>query len=306
MKELIPRVAVCLAAYNGSVYIAEQIESILQQREVDVTIFISIDPSTDGSEDLCLHLARQHENIAILPNVGKFGGASKNFFRLIRDVDFSNFDYLAFADQDDIWFEDKLSTAANKIIETKSDGYSSNVMAFWPTGGQQLIVKSQPQCEWDYLFEAAGPGCTYVMTVKLALEIKNTVASNWLEVNKLELHDWFCYAFARAKGFVWFIDSLPSMLYRQHSNNQVGVNKGWKAISFRLTKVLSGWGFEQSLLVAKLVGKSNEEFVKSWCSLDRYCFLILASKSMQCRRKPLEKGLFFFVCLLMTVIRKQP
>ena len=299
------KIAVVLAVYNGVEWIQEQLNSILKQENVEVTVFISIDPSTDGSEDLCHQFSKQYKNIIVLPNAGKFGGAAKNFFRLIRDVDFSDFDYLSYADQDDIWFKDKLFRAVSKIIETNSDGYSSNVIAFWPTGEKKLIEKSQPQREWDYLFEAAGPGCTYVMTVGLASQLKKTVVSNWTEINKLGLHDWYSYAYARANGFKWFIDPWPSMLYRQHLDNQVGANKGWKAFLYRLNKVVGGWGIEQSALVAKLIGKGDAAFVRGWCGFERYGFLKLAFSANKCRRKPQDRVFFFFACLLMAIVGKR-
>ncbi len=293
---------VVLAVYNGKKWLGEQVNSIINQTDVDVSIAISIDPSTDGSEVLCYLLASQYKNIIVLPSAGKFGGAAKNFFRLIRDVDFSNFDYFAFADQDDIWFEAKLIIAVNKLIETKSEAYSSNVIAFWEVSKKKLIKKSQPQREWDYLFEAAGPGCTYVITAKLATEIKFLIVTNWIEVNKLGFHDWFCYAYARAKGFKWFIDSNPGMLYRQHVNNEVGANAGYKAFIYRLKKVSTGWSMAQSLLIAKLIGKHNSSFVKSWCGLGRYDFFKLAFSANKCRRKPVDRLLFFCVCVLMSII----
>ncbi len=297
-----PKVAVVLAVYNGAEWLAEQLLSILNQKFIDVTIFISIDPSLDNSEAICREFTLQYQNIKLLPNIGKFGGAAKNFFRLIRDVDLTSFDYFSFADQDDIWLEKKLINAVNKIIETKCDGYSSNIMAFWSTGNRRLIVKSQPQREWDYLFEAAGPGCTYVLTIKLALEIKKNIEFNWLEVNQLDLHDWYCYAFARANGFHWFIDPSPSMLYRQHQNNQVGVNKGVKAFFYRLNKIINGWGFEQSRSIAKLIGKDNSVFVQSWRELKPRGFLMLAFNAHKCRRKSTERAFFFCACVLMSII----
>ncbi|MDC9128625.1 hypothetical protein CG706_25805 [Escherichia coli] len=42
-----PKVAVLLATYNGECWISAQIDSILAQRDVDVTIYISDDCSTD-------------------------------------------------------------------------------------------------------------------------------------------------------------------------------------------------------------------------------------------------------------------
>lgn len=305
MKELLkPKIAVVLAVFNGENWLPEQIHSILSQKYVEVVIYISIDPSSDNSVKICTMFSNCNQNICILPNLGKFGGAAKNFFRLIRDVDFSNFNYLALSDQDDIWFENKLISAVKKLQETNSDGYSSNITAFWPSGKKKLINKSQPQRQWDYLFEAAGPGCTYVMTTNLALDIKKTISTNWIDVNKLGLHDWFCYAFARANNYKWFIDQTTTMLYRQHTANQVGVNSGRKAFFYRVIKITNGWGINQSILIARLVGKINDPFVKSWRDLNLLGFLRLAFNANKCRRKPSERILFFFSCLWMAVFTR--
>lgn len=298
-------VAVLLAAYNGRQWIEEQIASILNQNNVYLKIFISIDPSTDTTREFLEQSYIQHDQIVILPDIGKFGGAAKNFFRLMRDVDCSIFDYVAFADQDDIWFPDKLCRAIQKLDETKSDGYSSNVLAFWEDGKNELVQKSQMQCKYDYLFEAAGPGCTYVMRKNLAQKIKQKIIGRWEEVNQLWLHDWFCYAYARSNGFTWFIDEKPSMCYRQHNSNQVGVNKGLEAFLHRFTIIIKGDAISQSLSVAVLIGMENDSFVKKWKNFTRLGFLKLALSAPECRRKKLEKFFFFFACILMAMIENR-
>src|SRR5690606_1482765 len=130
------------------------------------------------------------------------------------------------SDQDDIWFEDKLARAIGILRRSGSVAYSSNVIAFWPSGRRMLIKKSQPQKKWDFLFEAAGPGCTYVMQADFCTALQQCVCVQWDSVQTVFLHDWFTYAFARANGYQWIIDDKPSMLYRQHADNQVGVNEG--------------------------------------------------------------------------------
>ena len=114
------KIAILLAAYKGKQYIQDQIDSILNQEDIDVTIFISIDPSTDGTRELLETVYCNNPHVIILNDVGKFGGAAKNFFRLIRDVDFTLYDFIAFADQDDIWYPQKLARAIVKINETES------------------------------------------------------------------------------------------------------------------------------------------------------------------------------------------
>lgn len=237
------KVAVLLAAYNGEQWIQEQISSILKQKNVDVTLFISIDQSSDNTLMLCEELALSEPRINLLPYGDIFGGAALNFYRLIKDVDFTSFDYISFADQDDIWLEDKLQRAS--LFLEKYDVYSSNVIAFWPNGKAVLINKAQPQVKYDFLFEAAGPGCTYVIHRDVAIEFKKFIVSKWREVKKIELHDWLFYSFSRVKNFQWVIDERPGMYYRQHQNNQVGANNTMAGAVKRLNLIKCKWYREQ-------------------------------------------------------------
>ncbi len=88
-----PYVAVLLAAYNGMCWIEAQLSSILAQQGVNVCVFISVDPSSDETLAWCHKYARKDNRVVVLADDGeRFGGAAKNFFRLIRDVDFRGFD----------------------------------------------------------------------------------------------------------------------------------------------------------------------------------------------------------------------
>lgn len=298
----VPNCAVLLTVYNGVLYLEEQLVSILNQTDVEVTVFVSADVSTDGSEALLDKLALENSRIVLLPHGIKFGGAARNFFRLIRDVDLTGFDYVAFADQDDIWHQNKLSRAVSLLQASAYDGYSSNVTAFWPDGRRKLIHKAQPQTRWDFIFEAAGPGCTYVMSGALMGAIKKGMMKHWDALQSVSLHDWFCYAFARANGYQWYIDPEPSMLYRQHDKNQVGVNFGFKAYLHRLKKMNNGWWLSQANLIAHLVGLGDDPFVKSWYRLGRPQLLRLAANAFRCRRNFKEKLVFLSACLAFAVI----
>lgn len=300
-----PSVAVCLAAFNGMRWLPEQLDSILAQTGVTVTVVLSVDQSRDGTEAWLNERASNDGRVVLLPYGEKFGGAARNFFRIIQDSDFSAFDYISFADQDDIWLPDKLQRAHELLSKTGADAYSSNVTAFWPDGRKTLIEKSQVQVRWDFLFEAAGPGCTYVMRKELACAIQALLKSRWADARQVGLHDWFVYAFARAHGCQWVIDSYAGMLYRQHEKNQVGVNMGWKALLHRTHKVLSGWGLAQSALIADLVGLSDDAFVRRWSGGGRTGLLWLACQAWQCRRRLRDKVFFALSCLALCIAGKR-
>ena len=283
-----PKIAVLMAVYNGRSYIEEQLQSIDRQKDVDVSLFISVDVSTDGSYEWCHDYAQNHKQIKVLPYGDKFGGAAPNFFRLIQDVDFSNFDYIALADQDDIWLEDKLFKASQRLKINGFDGYSSNVFAFWDDGREVFIDKAQPQRKYDYLFEAAGPGCTYVMTVPPLIEFKKTLLSKKQQIKQVALHDWLIYAFFRKNGYRWFIEHAPTMRYRQHSRNQVGVNKGWAARLKRFQLFKSGWYKGQIKIISRVL---NTESVTG----SRWTIL----KNLNQSRRQIRDRIFLFFTVII-------
>lgn len=294
-------IAVLLAVHNGMEWLADQVETILAQTNIKVHLYISIDPSEDGSQAWCEKLQATDARVTLLPTNQKFGSAAPNFFRLLRDIEFDQYDYISFSDQDDLWSTDKLYQATKELIKHNSSGYSSNVTAFWSNGQQTTINKAQQQVEWDFLFESAGPGCTFVMTKDLAKDIQTFIKNNQQKMKEVWLHDWFCYAYARAHGYKWVIDKKITMQYRQHDNNQVGVNQGYLALLHRVRFVMSGKALQQSSLLASLTGLKTDPFVKIWYKHSRLGFLSLAFKAKQCRRKPSDRIFFIASCLILSI-----
>ena len=299
----ITRFAVCLAAYNGMAYIEKQIESILLQKNVELQVFISVDRSTDGTEDFLTEWSLSESRLTLLPTGQRFGGAGPNFYRLLRDVDLSGFDYLSFADQDDLWHADKLERAHHVMTSQGAAGYSSNFTAFWPTGEARLVNKAWPQRTWDYLFESAGPGCTYVLHSSLAIPLQKLVRNADKSLLCVDYHDWLTYAFARYHSFPWVIDNWSSMKYRQHAHNQIGVNAGWRSFWLRVHKILSGYGFDQSLLISDLIDASSLPAVQRGLRGGRLGYLWLALRAKQCRRKRLDQLWFFISCVLLAMAK---
>jgi rhamnosyltransferase len=295
-----PRFAVCLAAYNGMAFIEEQICSILSQERVDIHLFISVDTSSDGTLEWCKALAKTDPRISLLPSEGRFGGAAKNFFRLIRDVDFTGYDYVSLADQDDIWLQDKLSVAHGCIVCGKYSAYSGNVTAFWPDGRQLLINKSQPQRKYDFLFEAAGPGCSYVLRSIEALDFKRFLIDNWSAANEVALHDWLIYAWFRANKLTWYIDDAPKILYRQHASNQVGANHGLLAMYGRLRLMSSGWYCAEIGKIATLIKPFVTGILVSDLSHGVIPRMFLIMHASEVRRR-IRDRLFLFVVVMLGI-----
>nr|QOS29484.1 UDP-Glc:alpha-D-GlcNAc-diphosphoundecaprenol beta-1,3-glucosyltransferase WfgD [Vibrio parahaemolyticus] len=291
-------VCVLMAVYNGAKYLEEQIESILEQRDVDVDLYIRLDPSNDDSKSIIRRYEAQNHNVHLILASESSGSAGQNFFNLLLEVDFESYEFVAFADQDDIWFSDKLLRATDSIIREKVAAYSGDVIAWWDSGKERLIKKSSSQVQYDYLFESAGPGCTFVFTKELANALKRFLQSLGEGVKTLWLHDWFCYAFARNNGYEWFIDDRPMMKYRQHEANSVGANSGLSAFKARIVEVLSGSALEKVCLQASVLNMNSKLPIALINQRRFHSSLKLASYACQCRRKPSDKLLFAIVMVV--------
>lgn len=291
------KVAILLAAYNGTKWIEEQISSIHNQRGLLVTIYVSVDSSDDKTEHLVDQLCEKFSNIIALPYGHRFGGAAKNFYRLIEEVDFSDYDYISLADQDDIWHEDKLERAV-ATLNSGYDFYSSNVNAFWPSGKKILINKAQKQVEYDYFFEAAGPGCTYVIKYDAAVNLKSFVLNKDNLVSTITLHDWFIYSFARKNNFRWFIDSIPSMEYRQHGNNQVGANVTLLSALKRVKLIKNKWYRDEVYKIFDIVDGKETEFMRKVARGGYASNIFIMKNITKVRRRCRDRCLLFVVCLL--------
>lgn len=293
-----PTFAILLAAYNGESWISEQIQSVLDQQRIDLHIFISIDQSTDETVSLCEQFAQSDHRITLLSSDMRFGKASRNFFRLIKDIDISLYDYIAFADQDDIWLPDKLITAHRCITEGNYDAYSCNVTAFWSDGRTSLVVKSQPQRQYDFLFEAAGAGCTYVLRQNSALRFKAFMIEHWDTINQVDLHDWMIYAWYRSQHLTWFIDSCSYVLYRQHDYNRIGANKGLRAIHSRLSMIKTGWYYTEIQKIWNLVGQDLPNLVPQRLTTPIFPRSFILRHGLQIRRR-LRDRLFLLGIILI-------
>lgn len=294
-----PKIAILLTVFNGESWLEEQLESILGQERVILDLYISDDLSSDLSPKIIHDFSNRFPNVKVLQSLTRHGNAALNFFRLIRDVDFAEYSYIAFSDQDDRWLPEKLAIALEKIQRQNIDGYSSNVTAFWPDGKTQLIHKAQSQTKYDYMFESAGPGCTFLISQKLALSLQELLRKKQTELSNIALHDWFMYAFARSRGYQWYIDPTPTLLYRQHAENVIGANTGIKAFIARLSKLKQGWYLKQILLIAKSLGYEHSSIIKKIMRLNAWDRCFLAMSSYQYRRRLRDRFAFAFFILFL-------
>lgn len=255
-------IKILLATYNGEKYIQEQIESILNQKDVKIDIIIGDDGSNDRTHDIIKTL---YPEIIIHQNTPGTGSAANNFLKMVSELKFDEaFDYVSFADQDDIWLDEKIKRATEELEQNNADLYCSNLTK-WDTSNNTFsnLKKDFPQKKFDFLFEGGSAGCTYVFTKKFAQELqfflKNLNSSEW----KYFSHDWLVYFFARSRKFKVVIDGKSYIHYRLHQENVHGhLNKlSWNTIKKKSSEVLSGYYLDHVSNFIRYLDQNSEEYL---------------------------------------------
>jgi len=244
-----PTCYVLLAAYNGERYIRSQILSILRQTGILVELYIFVDPSKDRTRSICESYSRKYSNVHTNFNDFSSGSAHANFYNIISSVSskpIAASSYFAFSDQDDVWCRTKIISAINSLKSEECDGYSSNLTARQSNEKHHLIRKDLLPVKFDYLYESASAGCTYVLNYDLFYSFSKFLATH-PEVRGVS-HDWAVYAFARFSNFRWYYSSDSLIIYRQHDSNVAGANIGFSGLLRRLTGFFKWYRGQQSIL----------------------------------------------------------
>ena len=257
----LPSVAVLLASYNGAAHIADQIASILSQTAVQVRIFVRDDGSIDNTRLIITDLAAAYPDHLFLLNdeLGPTGSPASNFFAMIEAVDLTSFDYVAFADQDDVWLPGKLQRAVG-CISDRGGGYSSNLTAWECSNDVYWTMSKHGKLKkFDYLFQGASAGCTYVLDRSAAILVRTRLAPLSRQYCAGVSHDWTIYAICRSANMPWFCDTQSYIHYRQHSTNVYGARPGLAGMIARLGMISNGWYRDHILWLENVLTNHPEE-----------------------------------------------
>lgn len=224
MKKSIPTVAVLLSTYNGEKYIKEQIESILNQKNVEILLYIRDDGSKDNTIDIINQYCLKY-NGKIIVEMGKNVGWKKSFNEILYNA--PEADYYAFSDQDDVWMPNKLENAVEKlVVEDKPALYYSDVMIVDENLNYIGIKKNTAPVETceSYLSQAYGQGCTMVFNKK-ARELYKSY-----RLKKAVSHEaWMSILCAYFGSIIYEPETY--LYYRQHENNTIGVRNNISTIN---------------------------------------------------------------------------
>lgn len=232
------RVIIFMGTYMGQMYLAEQLDSIIAQTHRNWEIWVSDDGSNDQTRDILERYQAMLGKEVLHVHTGPCKGYSTNFLSLVCNRKVCG-EYFVYSDQDDIWESTKLERAIDWIKNTREE-----VPALY-CARTKIVDSNKNHIGYSPLFsknpgflnaivQNIGGGNTMMFnnaTLRLLREAGNTMP--------VVAHDWWTYMLVTGAGGVCFYDIKPTVLYRQHSNNQIGANSGWKARINRIFRLFS-------------------------------------------------------------------
>ncbi len=216
-------VDVLLATYNGEKYLNELIDSIFDNDYPNFKILIRDDGSTDNTIKIIEKYLNDFPDKIRLIQDNKRLGTKGNFLELLKHSDAK---YTMFADQDDYWLKDKISTTIAYLQNHEIDKLPLLVHTDLMVTDKDLNVVSESFVTTEQiktyrsdlnnlLSENIATGCTIGINKMLREMVK------YNDINNIRMHDWWLVLIASCFGKVVFINK-PTIKYRQHGNNEVG------------------------------------------------------------------------------------
>lgn len=235
----LPKVAILMCTCNGQRFLAKQLDSFASQTYQNWEVWVSDDNSQDETLAIIEAYRQKWHPERLFTSFGPGKGFVANFLSLAcRDG--IEADYYAYSDQDDIWEAEKLERAIRRL-----EGVPKHTPALYCSRSRLIDAEGaeiglsplfpKPPGFANALVQSIAGGNSMVFN-KAARELIRQAGASVPVV----VHDWWTYMVVTGCGGKVFYDKHPTLDYRQHDANQIGMNISWLARFVRLRMVWEG------------------------------------------------------------------
>lgn len=232
------KLIVLMSTYNGEKYIRQQLDSLLKQELLPTKILIRDDGSRDDTVRILEEYCSEYSFIEYY--YGNNKGPAKSFWDLIRNCE--DADYYALCDQDDVWFEDKLKMAVEALEKVNKDIPLLYCSKYTLTDQNLNPIDSNVSSLYNFsdfahsLVYHTAPGCTFVFNN----EARKKIIKYDVDKEYCVIHDAIIHKVVTMFGKM-VLDNTSHMYYRQHGNNEIGMNANvLKTFFGRVNRFLNG------------------------------------------------------------------
>ena len=234
-----PKVAILLCTYQGQQYLQAQLDSFVAQTHTNWELWVSDDGSKDGTHAILNQALKAWGKDKISIHNGPKEGFCANFLSLTCKADIKA-DYYAYSDQDDIWKAEKLARAV-AALSTVPKG----VPGLYCSRTRVVDADDNPICMSPLFTKTPGFANALMQNIGGGNTMVFNEAARQLLIEagekvRVVTHDWWAYLLVSGCGGQVFYDPKPTVRYRQHGSNLVGMNNSWPARLKRIVQLFQG------------------------------------------------------------------
>ncbi|MBL8163901.1 MAG: glycosyltransferase family 2 protein [Anaerolineae bacterium] len=221
------RISVILCTYNGEHYLFEQLESIAAQTRLPDELIICDDGSTDRTRSILDVFAAQAAFPVLVYYNTRNLGSTRNFEQALRLV---NGDIIAFADQDDYWYQHKLAVLESAMRQSPRAGFVFSDADVVDSERRPLEVRlwqsvrfSASEQEQAARGEFANVLLRHPVVTGATMAFRTQWRDLFLPIPENWIHDaWISFWITLMADVI--VIPEPLMQYRQHTLNQIGIS----------------------------------------------------------------------------------
>lgn len=212
-----PLVSVALCTYNGEEFLREQLDSIVNQSYDSLEIIVRDDMSSDSTLEIVKEYKEKSNREIIIYESDINLGYYRNFEKAISPC---TGDFIALADQDDVWHLDKIEKLVTAIGDNDLIYCNSEVID--ENGQQQNVILSDL---FNFVEGNEPKKLMFHNCVSAhAMLFRKHILQFALPFPEFMFHDWWIAYVAMATGRVTYIKDVL-VKYRVHNENTTDIKK---------------------------------------------------------------------------------
>jgi glycosyltransferase involved in cell wall biosynthesis len=205
-------VSIVLCTYNGSLFLKEQLQSVLDQTYINLEIIVVDDGSTDGTRLILSEYAQKDNRVQLHFNKKNLGYI-KNFE---KGMQLASGEFIALCDQDDFWHPNKIEASLQEI-----ESYDA---VYCDSEFTDQNLESTGKCMSDEKNMYAGMDIRPFLLTNCvsghAMIFRKSILGKALPFSDIVPHDWWIAITAAAHQGIIYIDQ-PLIKYRKHDSNVI-------------------------------------------------------------------------------------
>jgi glycosyltransferase involved in cell wall biosynthesis len=269
-----PPISVVVCTYNGAKYIEEQLASITGQTYAITEIIVVDDASSDDTFAILERAAARDSRIALYRNDVNLGFTA-NFEKAMK---MANHDFIAIADQDDIWHLHKVEKMMAAFLPSAAAIYCDSIRFAKTVPTSPVANKKNRRIHGTEVRKLA----MYNTVSGHALIIRKSLLEHALPIPSAIYYDWWLALQAVANGGLQYLDEI--LVYQRAHDNNVTIAKNASEKELRDN-------------YRTMLGTHLNAFtqIDALSSTDKDFFVNFENHWSQMLKKGSSSGLFFFM-----------